>query len=467
LKFFVPALLIAAMLAGCTKDAPHEDAAAKADVSLETDTILDLCLYNTDTLNPLVTSVKQNAEVLSCLYDSLFILKDDFSAEPDVCASCHFSDDGLTFYAEIKDGVFFQNGKELTARDVSMSVQRILESDGYYKSRLSCVMSADVVGNTLRLTLLHPSPNLPRLLDFPILPEGGFSVTGSVLLPPAPGSGLFLLSDYRVGEKLCLTANDAHHSGVLPYFEQAVIHLADNRETAYNMLESGTVDVLTKEEEPLPQGFSETSYTGCRFVFLGVGEKNVADIARAHINTSAFLPEDAEPSFVPLHPKAAQEPFATREATVSLEEVKNANAQSNAPPDVAGTQSDAPPDVAGTQSDASSDKVGQKTRLTLLYCETVAGRRAVAEGVLKNLTECGVSAEAVGVDKKEFSRRVAAGKYDLFLGEASLLPDFEDSPDAPYTVGLYFAAEHLMHDGGFLSVSVDTVNPFRSMGGWR
>lgn len=430
------AFLAALLLTGCMKDTPHEDATAKADMLYDADTTLDLCLYNTDTLNPLVTSVKQNAEVLSCLYDSLFLVKDDFSAEPNLCSAYHTSEDGLTFYAEIKKGVTFQNGKALTARDAAMSVHRLISSDGYYAKRLSCILSADAAEDTLKLTLCRKVPNLPRLLDFPILPEGGFVETSAVLLPPAPGSGVFLLTEYRVGDKLCLTANQNHHSGKLPYPEQAVIHVADSRKTAYTMLQNGIVDVLEKEDEPIPQGFHAIPYTGCRFVFLGVQNKAVADCVQKYLEPSAYLPAHAVPSLVPMHPKAADFSVPFRKDACEQERFF---AGANPLPE----------------------------HLTLLYCKTTAGRRTVAEGIAKNLTECGLFTEAEGVTEEVFFRRVASNEYDLFLGEVLLSPCFEEVPDVPHMVGVYFAAEELMHDGGFLQMEIHTLNPFCSVAEWR
>ena len=102
------------LLSSCLKSEINE-AMNDAEVYISTDETLDLCIYNIDTLNPLKTSAKQNAEVLSLLYDSLFIVSSDFTAIPSLCESFAVSKDGLVCTAKIKNGVYFQNGKKLTS----------------------------------------------------------------------------------------------------------------------------------------------------------------------------------------------------------------------------------------------------------------------------------------------------------------------------------------------------------------
>ena len=122
------------------------EAAAKAEAWVDND-ILDLCIYNTDTLNPLTTSVKHNAEVLSFMYDSLYTAQSDFSAAANLAENASVSPDGLTYTVQIRSGVQFSNGETLTANDVAASINTIIASNGYYKNRLTMIKGAAAKGN--------------------------------------------------------------------------------------------------------------------------------------------------------------------------------------------------------------------------------------------------------------------------------------------------------------------------------
>lgn len=444
LKLMCLFLPVAIFLVGCGKDTPSKDVTAKADVYIETDTTLDLCLYNTDTLNPLVTSVKQNAEVLSCLYDSLFTVTAEFDAVPDLCTEYGYSGNNTVFYAKIKEGVTFQDGTLLTVQDVVASVRRILSSNGYYKTRLAKLLDAFSKGNTLYLTFSEPVKQICVLLDFPILPNGGLDDTSSVLAPPAPGSGIFHLEEYQTGNRLCLTPNLRHHSGALPYFSSAVIHMTNSRKTAVTMMENGVIDVLPLENDPIPEHVFALPYPGCRYVFLGTKDTEAAEQINSRLSRSGYLPQDAVSAVSPLHPASKNRLSENISHEIYAEQVE--------------IKEDMPPTPMPSQSKTDTKK--------LFYCESVSGRRLVAEGIAKELSEHGIVTEAVGIDLPEYKKRMDTASFDLILGEVLLLPDFCGSLPDFCTIGLYFASEYLLHDSGFLHITVSTLNPYKSIVSW-
>ena len=431
MKQFSTFVLLLLFLSGCGKEQPAEDVTAKADVYVETDTTLDLCMYNTDTLNPLVTSVKHNAEVLSCLYDSLFTATDQFQAMPDLCTQYSVSEDRCVFSAKLKKDVRFQGGTYLTAQDAADSVNRIVSSNGYYKKRLQTVLGAVVEEDVLKITFSEPMENIPILLDFPILPGGGFVEEGSILAPPAPGSGLFSLAAYKVNDILHLVPNRAHHSGRVPYFETVAIHMAKSEQDAVSMLENGAVDILagyvakTDSYTP-PERIQTASYTGCKYVFLGLHpDKNLGWITEV-IFREQIMPENAVSASSPVHPKAGRllpsYPYEPEE---------------------------------------------ERGAYTLLFCKTTPKRAQVAAKLAQTLSSAGVLIKTEGVSEQEYRVRLARKEYDMFLGETELLPDFAEKQMYQDTVGLYFQNEVLLFDEGVTDLEITTLNPYKSIFSWK
>ncbi len=420
------------LLSGCVKKEISENVTAKAEVDIEDDTVLDLCIYNADTLNPLVTSVKHNAEVLSCLYDSLFTISSNFDAEPQLCESYTFSEDGLLFTAHLRNNVFFQDGKLLTAQDAADSVMRLLSSDGYYKKRLHGISEAYAENNVLYLKLTEPNENLCMLLDFPVLPGGGIQDSSSVLTAPSPGSGLYMLKSYKMNHSITLAANRAHFSGKMPYFSDICIHMTNGEETAISMLENGEIDVLSldaaKGEYTPKSDISSATYPSCRYVFVGAHSEALLSGVSNHLIQKNDLPDGAVSAAFPIHPS-----FKKQENSLMYSDK---------------TQSAPVPSC------------------TLLYCQTVPTRASTAEQIAESCAQAGWTVTPVGVPEDIFQQRIRRKDYDLYLGETELLPDFSFRLPGP-TVGLYFVAESLWYREHITEVRVSTLNPYKSMHEWK
>lgn len=501
-RIFVCACFLALlmMFSGCAKNSADEneftEAAAEAEVYVAGDDILDLCIYNTDTLNPLTTSVKHNAEVLSILYDSLFTIGSDFSAVPNLCDRYSLSDNGLTFTATLRPNIRFQDGRLLSAEDVAASVNTILSSKGYYKQRLSIIKGATAKKGEVQIFLSAPTENLCMLLDFPVLPKGGAESadTGGVLSTVAPGSGLFSLSEYLTNKELRLCVNKQHHSGVMPYFEEVVIHMAETRETAVSMLENGSIDMLTGYAAELdtytpPKKLHTSSYPACKFVFLGMHTKetaiNTPDIRNAisaAIDRGGILEIagiSGTAAYLPIHPAASGDNERTNSVTPSgAAGLLAASGWSDT-------------DGNGVLDKTISSKKQELAFSVLVSANTPAGR-LLAEKIQKDLSAIGIRAELEIVPYETYQSRIAKGEYELFLGTAELLPDFDFKnllsliPDSKETLkvpaesdfprifgeispltGLYFKDEMLLYDEYIDASAISTLNPYKSVHSFR
>lgn len=490
------------------------EAAAKAEVSVGTDDVLDLCIYSTDTLNPLKTAVKHNAEVLSLMYDSLFTVSSDFSAVPDVCESYSLSADGLTFTAQIKNGITFQNGAPLTPADVAASISAILSSDGYYKSRLSTVKSATAKGSSVEIRLKAPTANLNVLLDFPILPEGGSGeayAKGDILSAVIPGSGLYQLKEYATNKEIQLEVNRSHHSGVMPYIQNITVHMAPDRETAVAMLENSRIDMLTGyaadiDNYTFRKNLNYQAYNGCRFVFLGMNDDDtetntpkVRSAISAAINREDILSSgniNGVISSVPVHPGAS-----LYSAETDLYGINQ--------PGAGGLL--AAEGWADSDSNGVLDKTVQKKTYELSF-ELLTNadkptKTLIAESIRKSLSSIGVNVKIRSVPFETYSSKIAEGDYDLFIGETELLPNFDFADILSITnyrkddalqeavksvkltddaevqrrnysellslycaarpaAGLYFKNELLIFDGTINASGISTLNPYKSAGHW-
>jgi ABC-type transport system substrate-binding protein len=84
----------------------------------------------------------------------------DMDPQPDLALSWEISDDQITWTFDLREGVLFHNGREMTAEDVKFSYERIFEigAGGKYATYIREIESVEVVDDyTVELTLAHPS----------------------------------------------------------------------------------------------------------------------------------------------------------------------------------------------------------------------------------------------------------------------------------------------------------------------
>ena len=134
-----------------------------------------------DLEHPLLTANRIMREMYNLLYDSLFVLDQEFNAHKRLCAEIK-SIDNITYVLSIRQDVTFNNGQPLTANDVLSSIQIARSSASPYSARLACIISVRIDGENIEIVLDKPNPRFAALLTFPIvgaaLSDGILSGTG-------------------------------------------------------------------------------------------------------------------------------------------------------------------------------------------------------------------------------------------------------------------------------------------------
>ena len=208
--------------------------------------ILNLCIVEVDSLNPLSTKNESNLDVLRLMFDGLFNVNQDFSVTNNLCESYTISEDGLSYSFKIKDGIAFHDGAPLTAEDVDASFKLIEEAQSPYHTRFYNVESSHASSMTWHVTLKTPVINFPALLDFPILPAAdahtGNDITKIDYIPN--GTGIYRAIQYKETKELILKATDNHFSGKYPHIPEIRITFAGDRDSAISMFENLHADVI-------------------------------------------------------------------------------------------------------------------------------------------------------------------------------------------------------------------------------
>src|SRR6056297_4363199 len=106
-------------------------------------------------LDPGETTISVNERVASLIFDGLVEYGENNRIVPGVAEDWTVSDDGLVYTFQLREGVMFHNGEELTAEDVQYTYQRILDPEfgSGLRAKVESIEEIEVIDNyTVRFT---------------------------------------------------------------------------------------------------------------------------------------------------------------------------------------------------------------------------------------------------------------------------------------------------------------------------
>ncbi len=203
-----------------------------------------------DTLSPYLSAARSSRFVWDLVYDTLVDYDvETLEAAPGLAASWDHSADGLVWTFTLRDGVRWQDGRPLTARDVAWTYSFALEHDvPLWREALAGVREVEAVGDrTVRIRCSRPKADLLDL-RLPVLPEHVWGdVSAAEVLegfggaPPLVGSGAFRAVSWRPGQSLRLETNEAYWAG-RPVVDEVVVRFYADGIALADDLEGGRLD---------------------------------------------------------------------------------------------------------------------------------------------------------------------------------------------------------------------------------
>lgn len=435
------------------------------------DAYFGLAWYQNGTLNPVLDNTNINRVLCEALYEGLFEVTSNFTAENVLCES--YEGDGTTFTFTLRGDVTFWSGEPLTAADVvaSLEAAHYNESSPFY-NRLTEVSSIEAVGtNQVRIVLSSPNINFPRLLDIPIYREGSAD-SGSF----ADGTG-----PYRPVEgenQWTLEANENWHGGFLGSIRHITLVTMTRADTALSSFQTGDVSLMRASRiDPNPPnvgGSVDTvqtasaslhylgfNYNDSLLSSAGVRRALSAALSRQSL-CETQLQTFADPAILPVNPQPA-------DSSLSLNMSADPNGAAQLlrealQSDTGGSSEDEPSDTEDeytddegdytddeytgegdgsggesdsgeTESDGSSSPsvVGSEAEtvlsIRLLVNSDNAFKVAAAEQIAASWNALdGVSVTVDAQPYETFVSRLQSGDFDVYYGETQLTADFDLRP---------------------------------------
>ena len=203
-------------------------------------------------LRPLELRERDAVTMLSLVYDSLFVLDDDYMPQPSLAYSYEFTNEGQRLIVTLKEDISFQNGKRLTAYDVVATLDRMYalsgfdkdlnseipqEERGLYYATFYSIRSWEAQNDrTLVFRLRRSSFGALYALTFPVLPSEEVDAS----MPS--GSGPYKYDGYEQNSAIWLTANPSWRQ-VQPQIRNIRANIYKDDESVMTAFDMRNVDI--------------------------------------------------------------------------------------------------------------------------------------------------------------------------------------------------------------------------------
>lgn len=241
------AALVAAgslVLAGCTASVEPDPSASVGTPDPDASVSIRLVLEPSNLDIRQTAGVSLDQTLIDNVYQGLVARTSDGEIVESLASAYEVSSDGLTYTFDLREGVTFHDGQELTPQDVVWSLTNRRDTAAFTDSdRLANVASIAAEGQRITLTLSQPDSSLLWNLTgrAGLVFKEGDTVDYST---DANGTGPFSLDSWRQGASLTLARNEAYWGDVAQAAEVSFDFIPDPQ-AAINAALAGEVDVLT------------------------------------------------------------------------------------------------------------------------------------------------------------------------------------------------------------------------------
>ena len=386
--------------ASSSEEASSAPSPAQSGQETAANTPFTLAACPSYSFHPVLAESSANLTLAPLLYEGLFTLDRQFQAVPQLCQSYTVSADSLTWTFTLQSGVTFSDGTPLTGEAAAQALQIARGEGSRYAARLASVSSIQGSGNQVVITLTQANGALPQLLDIPIALG-----TGDRPL----GTGPYVLTDS--GGSLSLTVRSDWWQGAedLPIQQIALSSMTRSEEvmSAFNAGEITLMDVdLTGSSALGSSGrYQVWDYNTTQLLYVGFNtqrglcrdiqvRKGIAQAINREEVANTIFARHAVPASLPIHPDSPLYSQAIGE------------------------------ELAYDLSVLSNLELHGRSLTLVVNIENTA-KSAAASYIAQQLEQAGLVVTVERLPWSEYQNAVAAGNFDLYLGDVYLTPDFD------------------------------------------
>ncbi len=200
-------------------------------------------------LIPPLASDSASFEVSSLLYVSLLRYNKNLEIEPRAAKSYEVLDGGRLLRFELRPGILWNDGRELTAEDVEFTYKLYIDPDvpTAYAENYKLVKEFKVTGRyTFEVRYDKPLARALTSWMLSILPRHvleGQNLLDTPFARAPVGAGPYRLTEWIPGSRLVLTANPDYFEG-RPHFDRVIYRIIPDQATMFMELKARNLDLM-------------------------------------------------------------------------------------------------------------------------------------------------------------------------------------------------------------------------------
>ncbi len=373
--------------------------------------------FKDKSLNPYKTDSALNRNLSTLIYDSLFVVEDNFTVLPLMAETVSYEGNKLS--VDIIDDMYFSDGSLITTNDIVYSF-KLAKQSSFYSKRLSNFNTAIKGETSVIFTLKKADTTAETNLIFPIVKFG----TGAKNYPV--GSGRYKFK--KVDGNLYLKANEYSTRGEDMATDSIRLSPISGDASELYQLQSGDLTAFFDD-------LSDNSFT-----------KINANMVRVPLNNLVYLGFNCENKFLRDSAVKKAIELCTDKATISDTAYSGycRIAHSIFNPDWEVTASAMLPEsefsiVKAEETLQNADYVfaykNNKYRskdfkfltLRLIVNKENKSRVKAAEIIAKNLRSAGFDIRLQKLPYAEYTAAIKGGSFDLYVGEVAISPGMDFS----------------------------------------
>jgi len=223
---------------------------------------LRLGISNYDTINPLITNNKEVLNISQLIYEPLIKIDENYKVQ--LCLAKECSKTSQTSYViKVNSDVKWHDGRNLTAKDVQFTIDRLKEINSIYSYNVEKVISVELLDtDTIKINLSEEVPFFEYNLIFPILSNNDYLNEDFKASNKVPvGTGMFAIYTMENGViTLVKNENWWNISNQNAKIENISIKLYSEVGEVYNSFKLGNIDVFTTANLNLEQYIGTIGY---------------------------------------------------------------------------------------------------------------------------------------------------------------------------------------------------------------
>ena len=255
--------MVLTVFAGCSSTpATEEGASASGDAaqgeaadSEYKDTLVYALNTDVQSLDPQIQNDTTSEQVVKMLYNTLLKFEDDGTVVGDLAESWSVSEDKLTWTFNLKQGVKFHNGKELTSADVKATFDRALnaEAGGLRTTEIIKMFTSVEAPDPYTVTITTDAPYGPMeslmcnmslgIMDADYIEQYGLDLGTSA--EGENGTGPFKVVSWERDQEIVVERFDDYF-GTPAKLQTVVYTIIPEAASRVIALETGEVDVIDK-----------------------------------------------------------------------------------------------------------------------------------------------------------------------------------------------------------------------------